>query len=122
MLCFISSYFLFSQEVFSYLREEFEQQPLLLVGRELHTAGLGQFGIGLHLVFRGVVRRLLTHAGDFQPEFGVDRNGGLAVFALDEPHELRTLGRIHRPAGLLVHRAGDGLSTDDLRRGGYQRR
>ena len=38
MLCFISSYFLFSQEVFSYLREEFEQQYFFLIGSQFHTA------------------------------------------------------------------------------------
>ena len=72
----------FGQKIFGYEREEFQKQDLLFVFGQFHSAAVLQYGVGLHLVFGGVVWRFLAGSGDLHAEFGIYFYGRMSVFAL----------------------------------------
>jgi len=102
--------------------EKLEQQLLLLVARQAHVAQPGQQRVVLALVAGGVVGGFLARAGDLQAEGGIDRDGGLAVGALDQVDELGGFRGVERLAVGLVDDAVDRLHAHDLAGGGDQGR
>ena len=119
--CILFHLFIF-EECFGHHWEQLEQQHLLLVGGMFHAASLGQGGVGLHLIFRCVVGRLLAHAAYLHAEVWVNLYRCVAILSLHKTHKLRTLVGVRLAACTLVDGAVHSLGAHDLRRGCHQRR